>query len=323
MENIIIGIDIGGTTAKIGLLKATGDILEKWEIPTVTENKGKLIINHVCQSIERKLREFNYKKDNVLGIGIGVPGFIDAENGFVYEAVNIGWENINITKKVEEKLKLPTFLENDANVAVLGENWLGAGNQDKDILAVTLGTGVGGGIIASGKVLNGSNGTAGEIGHMTVDIDGPLCNCGRKGCLETYVSATGMVRQAMEMISKHPTSNLAKRYKANECITTQDIFELLEENDPISQQIINFTTDVLGKELANVATILNPSKILIGGGVSKAGDQLMIPLKTAFKKYSLPRIHESCEFKVAQLGNDAGIIGASYLVKQNIQRLTF
>src|SRR5699024_7850952 len=152
-------------------------------------------------------------------IGIGAPGFIKAENGFVYEAVNIGWKNVGLTRHVQDILGLTAFLENDANVAVLGENWLGAGKENKNVLEITLDRGVGGGIISGGKVLNGVNGTAGEIGHTTVDPDGYLCNCGRKGCLETIASATGMVRQAMEMIEKYPTGLLAERYQNQEKIT--------------------------------------------------------------------------------------------------------
>lgn len=323
MKTIIIGIDIGGTTVKMGILKTTGEIFQKWEIPTDTSNEGRLIVDQVCRSIDSKLIEFNFDKKHIMGIGIGAPGFIDSEKGFVFQAVNIGWRNIDLTKKIEEKLGVPAFLENDANVAVLGENWLGAGNQDKDVLAVTLGTGVGGGIIANGEILNGVSGTAGEIGHITIDVDGPLCNCGRKGCLETYVSATGMVRQAMAMIEKHPTSLLAEKYKNNGRITTKDIFDLKNQDDLISQQIIDFTTDALGRALSNIATILNPSKILIGGGVSRAGDQLLTPLKASFVRYSLPRTQQDCEFKIAQLGNDAGMIGAAYLVKQRIEQITF
>lgn len=323
MKNIIIGIDIGGTTIKMGILTTAGEITKKWEIPTDTSNGGRLIVDHICHSLEHVLKESNQNKDHIMGIGLGAPGFIDAEKGFVFEAVNIGWRNLELTDLLEKNLGLPAFLENDANVAVLGENWLGAGNQDKNVLAVTLGTGVGGGIIANGDILNGASGTAGEIGHITVDEKGPLCNCGRKGCLETFVSATGMVRQAMEKVESNPNSKLAKRFEEHGFISTKDIFELAKDNDSASQQIIDFTTNILGKTLSNVATVLNPSKILIGGGVSKAGSQLLTPLKAAFVKYSLPRVHLDCEFKIAQLGNDAGMIGAAYLVKQQTEGAVF
>jgi|SRR5699024_423632 len=318
----IIGIDIGGTTVKIGILKITGDLECKWEIPTDKSDEGQSIVRQICQSIENRIDELFIQKQHIMGIGIGAPGFIEAESGLIYEAVNIGWKNVELTKQVQDILGLPAFLENDANVAVLGENWLGAGNQNKNVLAVTLGTGVGGGIISGGKVLNGANGTAGEIGHMTVEPDGDLCNCGRKGCLETIASATGMVRQAMEMIKKHPTSLLAKRYHKQNKITAKDIFEL-EKHDEAASNIIRYTTNVLGMSLANVAAVLNPSKIIIGGGVSKAGDQLLSRIKVGFSKFALPRINDVCELKIACLGNDAGIIGAAFLVKQRMEDVKF
>src|SRR5699024_9376177 len=322
MKNRIIGVDIGGTTVKIGILKVTGDLECKWEIPTDKSEEGQLIVEQICHSIEDRLDELFIQKQHIMGIGIGAPGFIKAENGFVYEAVNIGWKNVELTRQVQDILGLPAFLENDANVAVLGENWLGAGNQNKNVLAVTLGTGVGGGIVANGNVLNGVDGTAGEIGHMTVEPDGYLCNCGRKGCLETIASATGMVRQAMEMIEKYPTSLLAERYQNQEKITPRDIFEL-EKLDEAARNIIRYTTNVLGMSLANVATVLNPSKIIIGGGVSKAGDQLLSRIKEGFSKFALPRINNVCELKIARLGNDAGIIGAAFLVKQCMENAKF
>lgn len=191
MREIIIGVDIGGTTVKIGFIKENGDILGKWEIPTNISNAGKLIVDDVWNSITTKLTEFSVEKSSVLGLGVGAPGFIDAAIGYVHEAVNIGWKDFNLADQLKEKSGLPVFVENDANVAALGENWTGAGNQAKNLIAVTLGTGVGGGIIVDGTILSGANGMAGEIGHMTVDPAGYPCNCGRSGCLETIVSATG------------------------------------------------------------------------------------------------------------------------------------
>lgn len=323
MKTCIIGIDIGGTTVKMGVLQTTGEIISKWEIPTDTSNKGQAIISQVCDSVEEQLKELNIEKNHIMGVGIGAPGFIDAEQGFVHEAINIGWKNVELTKEFQAHLGLPVFLENDANTAVLGENWLGAGNQDKNVLAVTLGTGVGGGVIVNGEILNGANGTAGEIGHITINPDGLQCNCGKKGCLETIASATGMVSQAMEMISKHPTSLLAEHYKKTGKITTKEIFEFEKQHDLPSERIIDYTTKVLGKSLANIATVINPSKILIGGGVSKAGDQLLIRLKKYFELYAMRRLNEACELKLAQLGNDAGIIGAAFLVRQHVENVHF
>ncbi|WP_188454200.1 ROK family glucokinase [Virgibacillus oceani] len=315
MEDIIVGVDIGGTTSKIGLINKRGAILHKWEVPTPKSENGISIIRDIWNSVQKKLKSLSYNR--ILGVGAGAPGFIDGSTGLVYEAVNIGWKSFQLKEQFEAIADVPVFVENDANIAALGENWKGAGNQSENLIAITIGTGVGGGIIAKGNILNGVNGTAGELGHITVDPNGYHCNCGKKGCLETIASATGIVRQAMEQIKKDPSSKLAVFSKQNGTLTAKDVFVLADEGDPISQSIIEHTGDVLGFAIANLATVINPSKVLIGGGVSKAGDQLISVIETAFIKYALPRVSEVCELKVAQLGNDAGIIGAAYLVQQH------
>ncbi|WP_099159818.1 ROK family glucokinase [Virgibacillus ndiopensis] len=315
MDDIIVGVDIGGTTSKIGLIDRNGIILHKWEVPTTKSETGISVVHDIWNSVQEKINAYSFNR--ILGVGVGAPGFIDGNTGLVYEAVNIGWKNFQLAEQFESIANVPVFVENDANIAVLGENWKGAGNQADNLIAVTLGTGVGGGIIAKGNILNGVNGTAGEIGHITVDPDGYQCNCGKKGCLETITSATGIARQAMDQIDQDPTSTLATYYRQNDTLTAKDVFDLAGNGDLISQAIIEHTGDVLGFAIANLATVINPSKILIGGGVSKAGDQFISIVKTAFTKYALPRVSEVCELKVAQLGNDAGIIGAAYLVQQH------
>lgn len=323
MADYIIGIDIGGTTVKIGIIYHHGDIFKKWEIPTNTSNEGKSIVNDIWHSLDQGLREELIDHSNILGIGIGAPGFLDVESGFVFEAVNIGWKNVALADQLKERSGLPVYLENDANVAVLGENWKGAGNQEKNVIAITLGTGVGGGIIANGTIVDGENGMAGEVGHMTIDPSGYMCNCGRRGCLETIVSATGIVRQATQVISKNPTSKLAKFVKEHGGITTKDIFQLAGAGDTLSEGIIQHTAEILGVFIANMAVTLNPSKVLIGGGVSKAGDQLLKKIVAVFDTYALPRAGAVCEIKIAQLGNDAGIIGSAFLVKQKALNAKF
>lgn len=318
---MIIGVDIGGTSIKIGVLDQHGTIQCKWEIPTSTANNGATIVQDIWGSISHKLESSEMKQ--IIGIGIGAPGFIDGATGFVYEAVNIGWKNLHLAKQFSEIANLPVFVENDANIAVLGENWKGAGNQSENLIALTLGTGVGGGIIANGTILNGVNGTAGEIGHITVDPDGYPCNCGKNGCLETIASATGIVRQAMERVKANTNSKLATYLQQSGTITSKDVFSLARESDPDCQAILERTGDVLGYAIASLATVINPSAILIGGGVSKAGDQLLSIINTAFHQYALPRVSEVCALKIAQLGNDAGIIGAAYLVKQKQGQVTF
>jgi len=311
MEEIIIGIDIGGTTVKIGFLKRNGDILYKWEIPTNKENHG-MIVEEIWQSIQTHMKKQGITIEHIASIGVGVPGFVDRESGLVYKGTNIGWENYELKKQLTSLADVPVFVENDANMAALGENFKGSGNQASNLIFVTLGTGVGGGIIVNGNIMSGENGTAGEIGHITIEPDGYACNCGQQGCLETIASATGMVRQAMEKISENPTSELAQIYHQHGDITTKEIFELASVGDTFCKQIIARTTDILGAVLADLAVIINPSQIIIGGGLSKAGEPLLTPIKYSFQKHALSRVSDVCEIKVAALGNDAGIIGACH-----------
>ncbi|RDW19198.1 glucokinase [Oceanobacillus arenosus] len=320
-KEILVGIDIGGTTVKLGFINAQGDILEKWEIPTNITNAGNAILDDIWNSINNKLAQGNLDNGTILGLGVGAPGFIDSKTGYVYEAVNIGWRDFDLAQKLKEKSGLPVFLENDANLAALGENWIGAGEQAKDMIAITLGTGVGGGIIANGSALNGVNGMSGEIGHITIDPSGYQCNCGRKGCLETIASATGIVRQAMDYIKSHTDSGLAVFYQENGKLTAKDIFDLASQGDAGCEEIVNSTTDILGLTIANMCTLINPSMVLIGGGVSKAGDQLLTKITASFEKHALKRIREACEIRIGKLGNDAGIIGGAFLVQQKLQRL--
>ncbi|OZU89970.1 glucokinase [Virgibacillus indicus] len=323
MNKRIIGIDVGGTTVKIGLLSYKGKILEKWEIPTNIDHHGVSISDDIWNSISDKLKQLNIGVESIMGIGVGAPGFFDGDTGFIFEAVNIGWKNYGLADDLKSKSGLPVFAENDANIAVLGENWLGAGNNAKNMIAITLGTGVGGGIIANGEILNGENGMAGEIGHTTIDPNGYDCNCGRKGCLETIVSATGIVRQAMETIDKDKSSMLASHYEKKGSITAKDVFEFAEAGDPASKAIVKNTADIIGLFIANMGVVVNPEKVLIGGGVSKAGDQLLSQIQSAFEKYALPRVSEVCQLEIAELGNDAGIIGGAFLVKQRLENIKF
>ncbi|MFB1050362.1 ROK family glucokinase [Paraliobacillus sp. JSM ZJ581] len=319
MNKNLVGVDIGGTTIKIGLFKNEGEVIDKWEIPTDKTSKGDQIPIDIWKSIEQKMIDYDLDISTIAGIGVGAPGFIDAKKGVILIGVNIGWNDFELGKKLSDLSSLPVYMDNDANVAAIGENWRGSGDLVDNLIVVTLGTGVGGGIIANGKIVSGSNGTAGEIGHITVEKEGGApCNCGRSGCLETVTSATGIARQALEAVNEGKDTKLAERYKMKNKLTAKDVFDLANEGDLVSQEIVNHVTDVLGYSIASVATVINPSKIIIGGGVSKAGENLLRPLRRAFEQYALPRIIEGSEFEVATLGNDAGIYGGAYLVKQNI-----
>lgn len=315
--NYLLGVDIGGTTVKIGIISENGEIISKWEIPTKKGDQIDQIPNDIWSAIKDRADQLQIRHDQLLGIGVGAPGFVEAETGNVAEAVNIGWKNFPLGHLLSQLSSLPVYVDNDANIAALGESWLGSGDLADNLIAITLGTGVGGGIIANGKIVSGTNGTAGEIGHMVVTSNGAPCNCGRTGCLETVASATGIARIAEEKVKSDLSSTLSDVLQKQGKLTAKDVFEAAKLNDNGAIQIVQEVTDILGMAIANIATIVNPSKIIIGGGVSKAGDVLLKPLITAYQKYALPRTFEGSEFVIAELGNDAGIIGGGYLVKQN------
>ncbi|MFT8362286.1 MAG: ROK family glucokinase [Sporolactobacillus sp.] len=318
MGKKIIGLDIGGTTIKIAILDEDAKILFRWIIPTNHEDCGAYILEEIWQSVSNRLNMLKIKKNSILGIGVGAPGLIDDKTGIVLEAVNIGWANYHLIDDLKELSQLPVFLENDANLAALGENWKGGGKKARNMITVTLGTGVGCGIIANGEILHGANGTAGEIGHVTMDAQGYLCNCGRVGCLDTIASATGIVHQALDIIQNEPKSDLARYYRKKSKIDAKDIFVLAESGDFLAKEIVEHTSEVLGRSLAFTATIINPTKIILGGGVSAAGKALLHKVSKYFHQYTLPRISAVCNIEMAQLGNDAGIIGAVYLVEKNL-----
>lgn len=317
MQNILLGVDIGGTTIKMGITNVDGQMIDKWEIPTQINDKADQIPNDIWNSIKEKLSVHQITEDQLIGIGAGAPGFVIADTGVIAEAVNLGWRNFPLGERLNQLSGLPVYVENDANIAALGENWLGAGDLSDDLIMITLGTGVGGGIITNGKIISGTNGTAGEIGHMTMVHDGHLCNCGRTGCLETIASATGISRLAEEKVNRYQDSSLYSTYQKKNKLSAKDVFKAYEKNDPCAKEVVSYVLDVLGLAISNMTTVLNPEKILIGGGVSKAGDVLLNPLKASYQKYALPRIHQGSTIEIARLGNDAGIIGGAYLVKQH------
>ena len=320
MEKMFIGIDIGGTTIKMGFINQAGEIIHKWEIPTNKYNKGEGIADDIWLSIKNTLGE-QHPDMEFSGVGVGAPGFVNRQTGIVEEAVNIGWKNYDLRDRIKKISRLPVVIENDANLAALAETWNHRSEHSDNVIFITLGTGVGGGIIVNGDIMHGANHTAAEIGHVLVDVNGYSCNCGRTGCLETIASATGMVRQAMDYIADHPDSALASFYMKHGELNAKDIFDLAREGDTPSENIINKTADVLGFVLANTAVITNPDKIIIGGGVSKAGKSFLSKIKRAFKKYALPRVSDGCDMTLAQLGNDAGMIGAAYLAKETLMKI--
>ncbi|MCM3002473.1 ROK family glucokinase [Priestia koreensis] len=316
-EKWLVGVDLGGTTIKMAFINYYGEILYKWEVPTDKTENGRKIPIQIAKAVVTKLEEINEPKSRLLGIGIGAPGPVNAANGSIDVAVNLGWKDFPLKDILEVEVNLPVVVDNDANIAAIGEMWKGAGEGAKELLAVTLGTGVGGGVIANGQIVHGANGAAGEIGHITsIPEGGSRCNCGKSGCLETISSATGIVRVALEEIANTSTpSVLRDLYNDEKHFSSKTVFDAVKENDPLALKVVDHVAFHLGLALANIANGLNPEKIVIGGGVSKAGDTLLKPVTAYFNKFAFPRVADGAELTIATLGNDAGVIGGAWLAR--------
>ena len=310
MANYSFGVDLGGTTVKLGFFDTEGNVLDKWEIKTRTENGGANILPDIAEAIKGKMAEKSVAKEDVVGVGIGVPGPVDSK-GIVHKCVNLGWGVFNINEELSKHLDgIAVKGGNDANVAALGEMWKGGGQGFDSIVVVTLGTGVGGGIIVDGQILTGATGAAGEIGHIHVDdAETEVCGCGNTGCLEQYASATGVVRIANRVLANNTKETCLK---AGE-VSAKDVWDAVKAGDAVAVQIAEQFGEYLGKGLASVAGVMNPEAFVIGGGVSKAGEVLLDYIR---KNYTPVVFHASrnVEFKLATLGNDAGIYGAAKLV---------
>lgn len=311
MKDYAFGVDIGGTTIKFGFFKKEGILLEKWEIPTITAHNGKQIIPDIASAIEKKLKERNIFASEIEGIGIGVPGPV-LDDSIVNKCVNLGWGIVDVAEDIRrltgiEKIKVG----NDANVAALGEMWKGGGVGHKNVVMVTLGTGVGGGIVLNGQIVPGCHGAAGEIGHIQLnEHEEQTCGCGKKGHLEQYASATGIVRKAQELLKDSNKSSVLRELNP---LTSKDIFDCARKNDEIALEVVEFACHQLGIAMAHIADVIDPEIFVIGGGVSKAGDILL----TGVKKYYSAAVFHSCEhteIALAKCGNDAGMYGAVKMV---------
>ena len=316
MANKIIGIDLGGTSIKFGILTLEGEVQDKWAIPTNILSDGKHIVPDIIESINHRLNLYNLDKSDFIGIGMGTPGTVDIEAATVRGAFNLNWADIQeVGAPISEGVGLPFILDNDANVAALGERWVGAGENQPDVVFITLGTGVGGGIVAAGSLIHGVVGAAGEIGHIVVEPhDGFACTCGNHGCLETVTSATGVVRLARKFAEEYEGSSQIKASIDNgDEVTSKDIFIAAEAGDAFALSVVDKFAYYLGFACANLGSTLNPAAIVIGGGVSAAGEFLRSKVETYFQKYSFSTVRDSTKIKLAELGNDAGIIGAASL----------
>lgn len=307
MAKYVFGVDIGGTTVKIGVFTDDGKLLDKWEIPTRTDEGGKYILSDIAESVEDRRVEMGIDKKDVLGVGMGVPGPVRAD-GTVLRCVNLGWGIFNVEEELSKLTGYVVKAGNDANMAALGEMWQGGGKGHRNIVMVTLGTGVGGGIIINGKMISGVNGAGGEIGHICVnDSETEKCGCGNTGCLEQYTSATGIVRSANILLN---TTDKPSKLRTVQYISAKEIFDAAKDGDELAASLVENHGKVLGKALAQIACVVDPEIFVIGGGVSRAGDILVDTTKKYFLEYAFHACRTT-QFALATLGNDAGIYGGA------------
>ncbi|MFC5450899.1 ROK family glucokinase [Paenibacillus aestuarii] len=310
-NQIYIGVDLGGTNIKVGICDEQGKLLQTFEGPTGTELGAEAVLERIAQYVRQIVEDSPFEWEQVAGIGAGLAGFMDIPEGFVKFSPNLLWHNVPAKKTLEALLGKTVKIDNDANVAALGEAWAGAGAGIPNVVCYTLGTGVGGGIIINGKIYQGSTGMAGELGHMSIvpDIEAINCNCGQLGCLETVSSATGIVRMAKEAVERGEHTSLALHEK----IEAKHVFDAAKSGDEVALRIVNRAAYYLGRSMATLAVIVNPKRFIIGGGVSKAGEILFGPIRETFKKYTPEAAAEGVEIVPATLGNDAGVVGAAGL----------
>ncbi len=310
MQRLCFGIDIGGTSVKLGLFSDQGSLLDKWEIPTRKEDSGSHILEDVAESINKKITADKLDREHIIGIGIGVPGPV-TEDGTVINCVNLGWGVFNVAEETKRLTGFETKVGNDANVAALGEMWQGGGRGYKNLIMVTLGTGVGGGVILNGEILTGSNGAAGEIGHITVNFkEEDKCNCGRNGCLEQFASATGIVKEAKRLLDK---SKEPSKLRDVQHLSAKVIFDYAKEGDTLSEELVDQLCRYLAIAMSHIAHVVDPQAFVIGGGVSKAGTMLTDLIKKYYESNVLFALQNK-DFKLAELGNDAGIYGSAKLI---------
>lgn len=313
MDKIYIGVDIGGTSIKVGICDEHGNLLHTYEGPTDADQGPDTVLERIAQYAKKIVEQSSYEWEQVEGIGIGIAGFMDIPEGFVKLSPNFpGFRNVPVKKTLEAKLGKLVKIDNDANVAALGEAWGGAGRDIPHVVAYTLGTGVGGGIIINGKIHQGATGMAGELGHMAVvpDVEAITCGCGQIGCLETVSSATGIVRMANDAVERGETTTLSLLEK----IEAKDVFDAAKAGDETALRIVNRAAYYLGRSMAAVSVVVNPKRYILGGGVAKAGEILFEPIRETFRKYTPEVAQEGVDIIAATLGNNAGVVGAAGLI---------
>ena len=308
MGNCIVGIDLGGTNLKAGIVDTGGKILHRLSVKTHSDADPQIISNQILELVAEIIRSAQVKAPDMIGIGLGSPGLVDKKGETILFSPNLPrWRNIPIKRMVSERLSKPCGLENDANAAAWGEKWAGAGREAGSLVMLTLGTGVGGGIVIDNKLWRGANNVAAEIGHMVIQTDGPQCNCGNRGCVEVYASATGMVRRFKELLK----TGIPSLLKVSDEITAKMINDAALQGDKASLDVINETGRYLGIALVNIMHVLNPEMIVLAGGMIGSGELLMNPIRQVTTQRAFEASYKDTKIVFSQLGNDAGIIGAA------------
>ena len=315
-EKYRVGVDIGGTNVKIALVDKKGEILFSKTVPTRAEMGYEYTVGNIKQSIKELIEEAKIEKNAIEGIGFGFPGQIDCDNGIVRILPNIpGWINVPIADIMQKEFNVPVKVDNDVRCAALAELNYGAGSGCKNLICITIGTGIGSGLIVNGRLVRGASNAAGEIGHIKLSLhDGPICGCGDMGCMEAYASGPAIVAMAKEYVAGGKSTKFREIAGSVDAITPAIVARAAKEGDVVAQRIFQIMGEYIGTGLASVVNLLNPEKIVIGGGVADAGDILIEPLKSALKNRAMPIQGAAVDIVPAQLGNTAGVIGASLLI---------
>ncbi|MBD5401965.1 ROK family protein [bacterium] len=314
-----IGIDVGGTNVKIALVDENGKITYSNSVPTYAKMGYEYTVNNIKQAIRDLMKETNTEAKDIEGIGFDFPGQVDCKTGVVKLAPNIpGWVNVPIAQMIEEEFNIPTRIDNDVRCAALGELKFGAGRGCENFVCITVGTGIGSGLVINGKVVRGASNAAGEIGHIKLQMhDGPICGCGDTGCLEAFASGPSIVAMANEYIKGGKSTKFREMAAAEGGeITPYMVAKAAEEGDPVAKRIFEIIGEYIGIGLTSVINLLNPEKVIIGGGVAEAGDLLFDPIRRTIKQRAMVVAGEAVEIVPAELGNSAGVIGASMLIEQ-------
>lgn len=312
-----IGIDVGGTNVKIALVDGEGKIIYSNSVPTYAQMGYEYTVNNIKQAIRDLMKETNTDAKEIEGIGFDFPGQVDYKTGVVKLAPNIpGWINVPIAQMIEEEFNIPTRIDNDVRCAALGELKFGAGKGCENFVCITVGTGIGSGLVINGQLVRGAANAAGEIGHIKLQMNGgPICGCGDTGCLEAFASGPSIVAMAQEYLKGGKSTKFREMAGADGEITPYIVAKAAEAGDPVAKRIFEIVGTYIGMGLVSVINLLNPEKVIIGGGVAAAGDLLLDPIRKTIKERAMVVACNSVEIVPAELGNSAGVIGASMLVE--------